>query len=136
MNHDHTRDYATAAFRLYARWGGVENYVRNLIADLRRSPGIGICKPTEAELVKRDEIMRENQAAIADLEAVDKVIRICQLHYWDVWQAIDMVYFYKPYDELDRGDIVARVHYADHLLFCGHTLMACIRDALAAIRYG
>lgn len=109
---DHTRDYCFAAFRFWARWGGKENFVNQKLADLRLQKGTGICSSTESIAVKRDQIMRELQAEIDDLEAVEKVVNACRQNYPEIWQALNTVYFYKPYEDFDWGEIVQQVHFA------------------------
>lgn len=110
---DHLRDYCTAAFRFYARWGGKEAYVRNLVSDLQRNKGQGICSPTESELIHREQIMREHFAEIADLEAVETVLSICDQFYPDIKRAVEYVYLDSPFEEMEWGDIKQRVHYAE-----------------------
>ena len=112
MARDHTRDYATAAFRFHARWGGKANYIDNLLADLQRKRGVGACSPTEAELVKKEQLLAERFAEIADLEAVEKVLFVCERFYPDVYKAVDAVYLWKPHEDLEWGDLVKRVHFA------------------------
>ncbi len=110
MSKDHIRDYATEAFRFYARWGGRDSYVKSLLADLQQQRGSGICFPTESALIHKEQVMREHMAEIADLEAVEVVMKVCDT---DVRQAVEMVYFYKPYESIEWGDIKQRVHYAE-----------------------
>ncbi len=110
MSKDHIRDYATEAFRFYARWGGRDSYVKSLLSDLQQHKGSGICSPTESALIHKEQVMREHMAEIADLEAVENVLRICG---HDVRQAVEMVYLAKPYEELEWGEIKQRVHYAE-----------------------
>lgn len=110
MPKDHIRDYATEAFRFYARWGDKETYVKYLVADLQRQKGTGLCSPTEAALMHKEQVMREHYAEIADLDAVGTALKILDR---DVRQAVEMVYFFKPYEDLEWGDIKDRVHYAE-----------------------
>ena len=112
MARDHTRDYCLAAFRFWARWGGKANYIDNLLADLQRKRGVGACSPTEAELVKKEQLLAERFAEIADLEAVEKVLFVCERFYPDVYKAVDAVYLWKPHEDLEWGDLVKRVHFA------------------------
>lgn len=107
---DHLRDYCTEAFRFYSRWGGRENYVKNLLADLQKEKGPGMCSPTEAAMIHKERILREHIAEIADLEAVEKVLRVCDSF---VRQAVEYVYLEKPWEEMEWGDIKRRVHYAE-----------------------
>ena len=110
MTKDHIRDYATDAFRFYARWGGKDNYIKALLADLQRQKGNGVCFPTEAALVHKEQIMKEKHAEIADLDAVEMVLQICDR---DTCRAIEHVYFKDCDKELEWGDITRRVHYAE-----------------------
>ena len=110
---DHVRDYATAAFRFHVRWGGKDNYVNNLLADLQRQKGSGHYSPTESELIKREQLLAEKFAEIADLEAVEKVLEICERHYPEVYKAVTEVYLWKPFEDLEWGDIKRRVHHAE-----------------------
>ena len=50
---------------------------------------------------------------IADLDAVEMVIEICQRHYPDVYKAVKIVYLNDPGKELEWGDIQRRVHDAE-----------------------
>ena len=107
---DHLRDYCTEAFRFYARWGGRDAYIKSLVADLQREKGGGISSPTEAALVHKEQVMREYAAEIADLDAVQMVMNVCER---DVRRAVEIVYLDKPYAQLEWGDIKQRVHKAE-----------------------
>ena len=81
MKKDLIRDYATEAFRLYARMG---------------------CPPSK-------EIGGEGATA-ADLRAVCEVLRILALQgKEEVIAAVRAVYFVSPRQEIERGSISARV---------------------------
>ena len=81
MKKDLIRDYATEAFRLYARMG---------CPSLREIGGEG--------------------ATAADLRAVCEVLRILALQgKEEVIAAVRAVYFVAPRNDLERGDISARV---------------------------
>ena len=54
--------------------------------------------------------MQEYATELADLEAVETTLKICGP---DVRRAVETVYFYKPYAELEWGQIKERVHYAE-----------------------
>ena len=107
---DHIRDYSTEAFRFYARWGNREIYINNLLLDLQKNKAVGIGSPTEAALMHKEMIMREYAAEIADLDAAEKVLRICGP---DINKALNYVYFDEPDKELQWGDIKRRVHQAE-----------------------
>ena len=114
MKKDHLRDYATEAFRFYAKSGGKEKYIKNLIEDLERKKGSGMCSPTEAALISKEEAIADKTAELADIEAVDKV-----LHALDdrghrvIIQVIEYVYFADCWRDIERGDISSRVHHAE-----------------------
>src|SRR5690554_1772112 len=110
---DHIRDYATAAFRFWARWQGRENYVNYLLDDLQKQKGTGPCSPTEAALIHKERLIRERHAEIADLDAAEKIIDLCQRHYPDIYRAVEMVYLQSPQRELEWGGIKERVHHAE-----------------------
>jgi hypothetical protein len=55
-------------------------------------------------------IIQEYAAELEDLEAVEKVLMICDS---DVRKAVEMVYFFKPYEELEWGNIKKQVYYAE-----------------------
>jgi len=110
---DHIRDYATAAFRFYARWQGKDNYIRCLVDDLQRQKGSGLISPTEAAVIHKEQVIETYKAEIADLEAVEGVIKICERHYTDVLRTVKMIYFVAPDKTLKWGDIVNRVHDAE-----------------------
>lgn len=107
---DHIRDYATDAFRFFAKWGGREPYVKNLLVDLQKESGVGFCSPTEAALVHKERLMKEKAAEIADLDAVEMVLRVCDGF---IRQSVEIVYFEKPWEVLEWGEIQRRVHYAE-----------------------
>lgn len=61
-------------------------------------------------MIHKEQIMQERVTELADLEAVETTLKICGP---DVRRAVEMVYFYKPYEALEWGDIKDRVHYAE-----------------------
>lgn len=115
MKKDHIRDYATEAFRFYAKSGGKEAYLNRLMEDISKSKGNGICNPTEAVLVSKEKIMESRAAEFADIEAVDRVLAIlvksCQGNY--IRKAIEMVYFKDCRKNTEKGEISKRIHYAE-----------------------
>ena len=107
---DHIRDYSTEAFRFYARWGNKEIYIQNLLLDLQKNKAVGFGSPTESALIHKEMIMREYAAEIADLEAVEMVLRICGPN---IKKALNYIYFEDPDKDLQWGDIKRRVHHAE-----------------------
>ncbi|NYB73869.1 hypothetical protein HZF24_06915 [Sedimentibacter hydroxybenzoicus DSM 7310] len=118
MKKDHIRDYATEAFRYYAFMGkphkedlekkyyqeALEEYERR-----RRLGGTGISKPTEQAVMYAEGILRQKQAELWDVLAVEKTL--AQLHIWER-QAVEIVYFERPHRELEKNDISMRVQKA------------------------
>jgi len=114
MKKDNIRDYTTECFRFYAKSGGRNKYIKNLIEDMQRTKGSGVCSPTESELIKKEEVISEHAAELADIEAVDKVLYaldVCE--HKSILQAIEMVYFKDCWKDIERGDIQDRVHQAE-----------------------
>jgi len=132
MAKDHIRDYATAAFRFWAQEGGtvnvsgLEQFKRKIISEVEaRSAGcIGevrtydIATPVEDWLLAQEKAYRKYGAEIADLQAVDEVLRISQyMHNGKMMrQAIEIVYFSDASHALAKGDIEARVHKAELMI--------------------
>ena len=110
---DHLRDYCTEAFRFYARWGSRDAYIKALISDLQRQRGGGVNSPTEAALIHKEQVMRERAAEIADIDAVQMVMNVCER---EVRMAVEMGYLDKPYEQLEWGDIKMRVHKASRMI--------------------
>ena len=119
---DHLRDYCTEAFRFYARWGSRDAYIKALIADLQRQKsgvnfsGVnfsGAGSPTEAALIRKEQVLREKAAEIADIDAAQMVMNVCER---EVRMAVEMVYLDKPYEQLEWGDIKMRVHKASLMI--------------------
>ena len=107
---DYLRDYCTAAFRFYARWGGRKYFIDSIIMDMQKQKGGGISSPTEFALVHKEAALRDKAAELADLDAVDKVLQICGR---DIKRAVEIVYLDRPNEELEWGDIKNRVHVAE-----------------------
>ena len=114
---DHLRDYCTEAFRFYARWGSRDAYIKALIADLQRQKSganfSGVGSPTEAVLIRKEQVLREKAAEIADIDAAQMVMNVCER---EVRMAVEMVYLDKPYEQLEWGDIKMRVHKASLMI--------------------
>ena len=119
---DHVRDYATEAFRFYAKVGGEKKYIDTLVEEMKRQEkqrdGIkdsGICKPTEAALMRKETVLRDRAAEIADLAAVEKTLHIVGscVSGREVRLSMENVYFKDPWKDLEKGDIHDRVHYCE-----------------------
>jgi hypothetical protein len=118
MSKEFSRDYATAAFRFYAKTGGPEKYIADLIADTQRQKGPGVTSPTESALMVKERILAERAAELADLEAVDRTMHIISMLEGgkEVRQAVEIVYFKKCWAEIQKGDIRGRVHEAELMI--------------------
>jgi hypothetical protein len=116
---NHIRDYATEAFRFYARNGkSAEKYKQKIydeaLQELSKEKGSGISKPTEAAIMRAETAVNEKVAEIKDMEAVE--LTMAELNaskYRDYVQAIEFVYFKDADKKLQKGDIYNRVHQAE-----------------------
>lgn len=117
---DHIRDYATAAFRFYAKNGmSAEYYKTKLYEEAleeqnKFEKGSGVSKPTEAAIMRAEFAVNAKIAEINDMEAVEKTIaELRSTRKKDTVQAIEIVYFKEPDRELEKGDINNRAHEAE-----------------------
>lgn len=115
---DYLRDYATAAFRFYAKNGmSAEKFKQKIyfetLDEIKRKEAYvksGISKPTEEALLKAEKAVNERMSEILDMEAVDKVLAELEArHKIEVLKAIEVVYFKEADKELELGDIKNRV---------------------------
>ena len=129
MLKDHIRDYATAAFRFWAREGGtvsvsgLDQFKRKIICEVeaRQAEYIGgvrtydIATPVEDWLLAQEKAYKRYSAEIADLQAVDEVLRVSQyIHNGKMMrQALEIVYFADAGRPMTKGDVEARVHRAE-----------------------
>lgn len=117
MKKDHVRDYATAAFRYYASLGKPQyeklkdTYYKEALENYKRTyeKGTGIGKPTEAAVIYAENELRNKQAELWDILAVEKTLM--QLHIWER-QAVEIVYFSYLYEDMKRCDIQNSVQKA------------------------
>jgi hypothetical protein len=115
---DYLRDYATAAFRFYAKNGmSAEKFKQKIyieaiekIEQKEVSVKCGISKPTEEALIKAEKAVNERISEIQDMEAVDKVLAELEARRKKyIIKAIEIVYFKECDRELEIGDIKNRV---------------------------
>lgn len=115
---DYLRDYATAAFRFYAKNGmSAEKFKQKIyfetLDEMKKKETYvksGISKPTEEALIKAEKAVNERISEILDMEAVDKVLAELEArHKVEVLKAIEIVYFKDSDKELELGDIKNRV---------------------------
>lgn len=116
---DYLRDYATAAFRFYAKNGkSAEKYKKKIYDDaledgsIREGKKSGSSSPTEAAIMRAERAVNEKIAEIKDMEAVE--LTLAELganrkHY--IIEAIEHVYFSAIDSDID--DIKAKVHTAE-----------------------
>ncbi len=118
MKKDHIRDYATEAFRYYSFMGKPhkedleKKYYQEALEEYQRrqqSGGTGISKPTEQAVMYAEGILRQKQAELWDILAVEKTMM--QLHVWER-QAVEIVYFPHAQRDMQKGEIDNRVQEA------------------------
>lgn len=109
MKKDHVRDYAVAAFRLYASLGccslsEAEQKIRQ--ASFTRYE---TCEP-QFILKKADMAVRDKSPELADIAAVEKMLLILSAGGKShIVTAVSSVYFAYPNEPIRKGDISARV---------------------------
>ncbi|WP_443660135.1 hypothetical protein [Clostridium algidicarnis] len=115
---DHLRDYATAAFRFYAKNGkSAENYKMKIYEEAlenisRSEGGSGISKPTESAIMAAERAVNGKIAEIKDMEAVELTLaELRAKNRVDIVKAVEYVYFTEPEGEVD--DIKTKVHTAE-----------------------
>jgi hypothetical protein len=123
MKKNHIRDYATEAFRFYARTGSSAKHKQKIwdeaIAAQRKRDGSGTGgSPTEAAITYAEARVADAQAELADLEAAEKTLIILENSYsgYDMVKALRMVYMADPDKDIERGDIQERTHRAELII--------------------
>lgn len=136
MKKDHIRDYATEAFRYYAAKGKPSyrslkaQYMAEAFSDYERpkEKGSMISKPTEAAILYAEKQLEKKEAELMDILAVEKVYYTSnQL----VRQIIEIVYFERPLETLQKGDITTRVLKA---VLTTYTCERAVYSILKAVR--
>ncbi len=128
MKKDYIKDYATEAFRFYAKKGKptyeeMEKQIR-IEAERKNHTILGVSTntsdPTLYELLWVQNVMDEREAELLDILAVSKVMRILTVNKYGnfIKKAIDMVYFQNPFKELERNEISSRVANASLRIPC------------------
>ena len=116
---DHLRDYATAAFRFYARCGKpTYEEMRRAVYDAalqssrRELAGIkrGFGDPTGQAVINAHAAVDAMEGQLLDILAVENALRQMRPEWR---KAVDIVYFADAQYALERGDIEARVHKAE-----------------------
>lgn len=118
---DYLRDYATAAFRFYAKNGKSadkyrEEIYNQALEEIRKKETNvkdGISKPIEAAIMAAEKAVDEKIAEIKDMEAVEMVLaELKGTRRIFIVQAIEVVYFKDCNKDLSIGDIQDRVKAA------------------------
>jgi hypothetical protein len=119
MKKNHFRDYATEAFRFYAREGSSEEYKRAIWEDAiqkqnKHDGNRDISAPTEAAIIRAEAALRAKTSEIADLEAVEYAINVITSMDMGRYrmEALRAVYMAEPHRDPERGEISARVERA------------------------
>jgi len=121
MRKDNIRDYATEAFRFYAACGRLtaaelEEKVRQEIYTKSKREFLHNGGPhlssdaTAYAVMQAEDAVAEMQAEFLDILAVERTLM--QLDEAQR-KAVEIVYFTKPDQELEKGEISRRVHQAE-----------------------
>jgi hypothetical protein len=127
---NHVRDYATEAFRFYAKINMSADAYKQKIYDealfnyKKKMKGSGISFPTESAIIAAENEVTQKLAEIKDMEAVEMTLDELRAHsismnnfgridQIETIKAIKIVYFTDPNKELQKGDIQDRVHIAE-----------------------
>jgi hypothetical protein len=143
MKKDHVRDYATEAFRYYAYMGKPhkedleQKYYDEAKQEYTRQysevKGTGISKPVEQMIMYAEGRVREKQAELWDILAVEKTMQ--QLTFYER-AAVDIVYFQEPHRAVKKGDIRDRVIQASlHIPADERTVYRYLRKARLIFAY-
>lgn len=123
MRKTHYRDYATEAFRLFAREGSAEEYKKRIYREAieQRGGGGGTQSrksSVEAGIIRAEAALEKNMAAIQDLAAVEEAYRKIKNHPagHEIIKAVAMVYGKYPDTPLTKGEITSRVNRAAYTL--------------------
>ncbi len=128
MSLDYIRDYATEAFRFYAKMGkpsyeamktriyqeALERERRRLESEIHSK---ALVKPVEQAVINAERELDKREAELLDILAIEKVmVRLSTMQArvdgQGIRQAVEIVYFTAPEQKLKRGDIIDRVRRA------------------------
>jgi CRISPR/Cas system CMR-associated protein Cmr5 small subunit len=117
---NHVRDYATEAFRFYARNGkSADRYKQKIydeaLEEQKKVEGSsGISDPTPAAIMRAESAVNAKIAEIEDMEAVELTIRELEVaRNCKMKRTIEIVYFSDADKKLEKGDIHNRVCKAE-----------------------
>lgn len=140
---DHIRDYATEAFRFYARCGkpSYDELKARIVTEAYETSkreivhSGNVAKPTEFAVINAQNALDERQGELLDILAVERVMKIVDA---EMRKVLDIVYFTDPDQDLQKGDVSARVHKAElEIPASEHTIyrrLAKARELFAAER--
>lgn len=119
MKKDHIRDYATEAFRFYAKtnMSAIEykEMIRvEAISTIAKREGTGTSggSPTEALLIYGEKVVEEKVSEIEDLESVEKTLKEFSTSHVGITTIIPLiktVYFTEASRDIKKGEIRDRV---------------------------
>lgn len=119
MKKSHIRDYATEAFRYYAREGSpsyeelkeqiYQESLENAKKEIKEGRSNNISNPTEYACLQAEKAVEAKEAELLDILAVQNTLLICSP---EVKKVIEYVYFIDADKVLEKGDICDRVHKA------------------------
>ena len=118
MRKSHIRDYATSAFQFFALEGSAEGYRQRIWNEAvyehqQREIHGSAGAPTESAVIHADIALKAHLGAIADLEAVEKVIHALELmEHGHILKALRIVYMQEPEREIEWGEIKDRMQQA------------------------
>ena len=127
MRKDHIRDYATEAFRFYARLGKTFEQVKEEIYQeaIEKSKGTdiktnNICSPTELAMMRADKAVLEKKGELEDILAVEETLKQLAYEYngAEIKRSIELIYFTDPNKELERNEFSNKVLYAAQEIHC------------------
>lgn len=116
MQKSHYRDYATEAFRFYAREGGSRKYTQRVWNEaLKRQQereanvNTGASSPTESAVIRAEAELDKHAAEIADLDAVEFALTALEVTKgYAAVKALKIVYMTAPDLSIEHGDICKR----------------------------
>lgn len=130
MIKDHTRDYATEAFRYYAMLGKtfeeVKEEIYNQAIEQSKSESIktnNICSPTELAMMRAEKAVLEKKGELEDILAVEETLKQLALirSGSEIKKIIELVYFVSPDKDIERNEFSNRVINASLELHCSES---------------
>lgn len=119
MKKDHIRDYATEAFRYYAKLGkpkfeDVKEKIYKEAIEESKKNGLktnNICSPTELAMMRADKAVIEKKGELEDILAVEETLKQLAYEYngAEILSVVDRVYFIQPDKAIEKGELKNRV---------------------------